>query len=34
MVMALKGFDFRKIIEFYYRGVTVTEAGKAAAAIR
>lgn len=28
MVMALKGFDFRKIIEFYYRGVTVTEAGK------
>lgn len=30
MVMASKGFDFKKIIGFYYRGVTVTETGNAA----
>ena len=31
MVMASKGFDFKKIIGFYYRGVTVSDIGNAAA---
>lgn len=31
MVMASKGFDFKKIIGFYYRGVTVSDIGIASA---